>query len=271
MIRPFPNAAAHEILIFIEYLPIFLKSAGAYAHCMSVFAKEEGLRGVTLASCVFAASLDVCVVCIHFGYHVVAVTSSPDNALIVDGYLRAAFMQEVVALILAGISARLVAERPHDDACAASVALIHSLDSVKVSRRPLEVMADKVNVVVRGAAAAVSFDICFIYHIEAVNVAEDKESGVGGIVRSPDGVHVERLHQLYVFLKVVEAHNIAGLIVSVVMVDALDLDGFAVDGEYILFDLNGLEADIVTKRHNLVIASVKRGVCGVEGRYFGIP
>ena len=132
-------------------------------------------------------------------------------------------------------------------------------------------MADKINVVVRGAAAAVSFDIRFIDHIEAVNVAEDKKRGVGGIMRSPDGVHVERLHQLYVFLKVVEAHNIACLILSVVMVDAFDLDGFAVDGEYILFDLNGLESDIVTKRHNLVIASVKRGVCGVEGRYFGIP
>ena len=194
-----------------------------------------------------------------------------DNALIVNGNFGADLVEIVITYILARPAACLVAERPHYNACTASVAKIHSFNSVKVSRSPFGIVADKVKIIVRFTGAAVSFNIRFINNIKSVNIAEHKELSVGGIVRGSDGVDIQRFHQLYVFFHIVKAHNIAVFIVGVSVIDSLDFYVFAVNREDIFFDFNGLEADKVSDRHNLIFTVEKSNESGIKSRYFRVP
>ena len=66
VVCPFPDTAAHKIIILIEKLPIFFKSSGTYTHCMGVFTKEEGLGGVFFSSGVLAGLFNIIMICIHF-------------------------------------------------------------------------------------------------------------------------------------------------------------------------------------------------------------
>ena len=77
-------------------------------------------------------------------------------------------------------AAAFVSERPHNYGSTASVAHIHSLYSVNIAGSPFQVMADKVDVVVRVTAAAVGFNVGFVNYIKAVNVTQNKELSIGG-------------------------------------------------------------------------------------------
>ena len=153
----------------------------------------------------------------------------------------------------------------------ASVTQIHSLDSVKISRSPFDIAADKVDIIMRSGGTAVSFNIRFINDIKTVDVAEREELSVGRIVRGSDGVDIERFHKFYVFFKIRKAHDIACFVLAVMVVNALELDFFAVDREYILFDFNRLEADIIANSHYLLFAFIKGEKCRVERRNFSVP
>ena len=104
------------------------------------------------------------------------------NAFVMNRNFRAYLVKKFIANILAGISSGFVTERPHYNACTASVSQIHSLHSVKISGCPLRIMADKVNVIMRFTAAAVSFDIGFINNIKTVHIAKHNKLRVRGIM-----------------------------------------------------------------------------------------
>ena len=115
-----------------------------------------------------AAFVEIFMIGVHFGNDIVRVSFRMNYAFIMNGYFGIFFVKEFIAYILAGVTAGFVAQRPHNDARSASVSVIHPLDSVKISRRPGYIFADEVEIIVRLAAAAVSFDIGFIHHIEPV-------------------------------------------------------------------------------------------------------
>ena len=173
VIRPFPDAAAHEVVVFIEAVPIFLHRARAYAHRVNIFAEEIGLCLVPCALMRALADIfNLLVRRIHIGNHVVSLALCVYDSLVVGGYFGAHFMHIVIADVLAGVAARLVAQRPHGDARMTPVTHIHSLDPVKVARSPFEVVADFVHVVVRSEARAVSLDIRLVDYVETVYVGE---------------------------------------------------------------------------------------------------
>ena len=194
-----------------------------------------------------------------------------DNTLVVSGYLRAGLVQIIVADILACIAARLVAERPHRDARVAPVSVIHSLDPVEVSRSPLEIVAYLVYIIVRSEKCAVSFDIRLVDYIKTVCVGKSYQTRVGGIVRGAYRVAVILLDEFYIFFIVVKGHDIAGLAVCVVMIDALELDNLSVECKGVALYLHCFEARDVSERHELFAVLIQCYISAVDGWDLRVP
>ena len=103
--------------------------------------------------------------CVHFGNNIVGESFAAHNTLVMNGNLRADFVKISVTGVLVAVTARFVAERPHCYTGAVSVAVIHSFYTVNVTGLPGGIVADKVNILIKTAAAAVSFNIRLVNNI----------------------------------------------------------------------------------------------------------
>ena len=91
-----------------------------------------------------------------------------------------------------------------------------------------------------------SLDIAFVNDVEAVLVAKLVEDGIVRIVGGADAVDVMLFHHNEVGRHILERDGVAVLRVGIVTVDALELDGRAVDEELALAaDGNAAEADLL--------------------------
>ncbi len=258
MIRPFPNTTAHELVGRIEQLHILIKTAGTYAHSVSVLALEERFSYVfisrSVAENVLHSRLFIADIthkigsCIHVRYDVVSPPFAPVYALVMDGYFAVELFEIVVTNVLTLISARLVTERPH---CYRRMILIpseHSLNSVEIMIRPLHIVTEPIGIIrrMRYSVKAVRLYIRLVYDVESVDVAHSKEYGIGRIMRRTHGVDVIFLHEFYVFFEIVHRHNVTVYRVRIVMVNALHLDLSAVEKEYFAVYFNMFESYYLT-------------------------
>ena len=115
VIHHLPDAAAHQIVVFVDLLPIGLCVAGADAHCMGVLAEEVGaVVERPFLPPVLADGPDLFHGRVHLAADVIGDPLVVDDALIVDG--QAGVGLEIgVHRIRVAVSAGLVAEGPEDD------------------------------------------------------------------------------------------------------------------------------------------------------------
>ena len=121
-------------------------------------------------------------------------------------------------------------------------------------------------------AHAVGFYVGFIVHIEAQGVAELVELPLLRIVAGADGVDVGQFHQLEVFQNVLPGGVVARVGVVLVQVDALELDGLAVDQEGLHRTGCPVIPDLIGNLCNLQAAEahVETGVLSVDAEQEGI-
>ncbi len=241
VIRPLPDAAAHQTVTGEDGIPVFLQAAGADAHGVRVFAQEEGLFPQLLFLTPFADFAHMIDVRIHFRDHVIGNAPGADHTLIVHRNFRAHPMQVFAAGILVFPAPGLIAERPQDDTGMVAVAQVHAFYAVKVMIDPLFIVADPVRPVNGVAAGAMSFDIRLVDHIETVKIAQRQKYRVRRIVGGAHRIDIQAFHQLYVAQQILRVHDIA-LQRGVVMVDPLEFDRLSIEGEDVLFDDDATEA-----------------------------
>ena len=183
VIGPLPDTAAHEVVVFIEMLPVLLERAGTHAHCVSIFAQEE--RAILIeftVPCALTDFFNIVLMSVHFRGDIIGVSRRSDNALIVDRYFRADLMQKIVAFVLTCPSLSLVAERPHYNARMAAVTVIHTADPVKIAGCPFFIVAYEFRIIVRLTADAMCLDIRFVHNINSVYITQGYKVRVGRIV-----------------------------------------------------------------------------------------
>ena len=266
-----PDAAADQVVVAVDLLPVGLRVAGADAHGVRVFAHEvravvhRGLFALVLAD--VAQLFDRRV---HVGADIVGDALAVYRALIVDrqGGLR---LQPGVHGVRVVVAAGLVAEGPHDDrrVRADLVPLVEALDAFHVPGQPCRVMRD--GVVVAGClqlhdGRAVGLEVVLVDDVDAEFVGELEEQRIGRVVGRAHRVDVVLLAQEQVALDLVRGHRVSVRAGRVVVVDALELDSLPVDEEEVFPDLDGLKADALLDAGGLRLV-----VDVIEGRVFGVP
>ncbi len=144
---------------------------------------------------------------------------------------------------MVGTKARLVAQRPVDDAGVILVALDQAHGAVDKGRFPDGILGEAI-------PDAVGLDVGLIAEQDAVFVAELVPARHAGVVGGAHGVEVELLEQPDIAHHVGFAHHVAVIRIVLVAVDALDLQGYAVEAERTVdqFDLAKADATALALR-----------------------
>ena len=145
-----------------------------------------------------------------------------DRALVVERPARVVAPQPGRGGLVVGAVARLVAERPEDDRRVVLVALGHPRDAV-------DPRAEVAGVVAQRALEGVRLDVGLVDDVQPELVGQLEEGRVVRVVRGPDRVEPELLHQHEVGAHLVPGDGPPGVLVEVVAVDAADEDARAVD------------------------------------------
>ena len=138
---------------------------------------------------------------------------------------------------MVGAEPRLVAERPEDDRRVVLVALRHPRDAVDPLREVAVVVAER-------ALEGVRFDVGLVDDVQPELVGQVEEGRVVGVVRGPDRVEPELLHEDQVGAHRLGRDDPPGVLVEVVAVDAAEEDPGTVDQEVEPDDLDPPEADL---------------------------
>ena len=146
VIDHFPDAAAHEVRIGEDFLPVRFRVARAHTHGMRILAHEVG---AVIEACLLAAVLAHVVHHlhrrVHFAADIIGLALAVDGALIVHGQggMR---LQVVIHGIRIVETAGLIAQGPHEDGGIRVnlVALIKPGDAVDIVAFPLGIMGDGV-------------------------------------------------------------------------------------------------------------------------------
>ena len=238
MVGPLPDAAAHQLGIGLEGLPVGFQQAGALTHGVAVFALEQGLFRIAFRVVLHERNIGV-----HAAGHVGGEGFLfPLVTLIVNGPGGIDFADGLGHGLMAAAVAGFVAQAPHENAGVVAVAHHHAHAAVHELGLPFRVLGDVV--VVADVGDAVALDVRFIHHIQTILVAKIQEARVVGIMAGADGVHVVPLHEQHVLFHVVDGGIEAQQRMSVVAVHAQELDVFTVEVEHAVLDFDFLEAHI---------------------------
>ena len=137
--------------------------------------------------------------------------------------------------------ARLVAQRPDDDARMVLVALHHACKA-RYECGPPRARLGEVSLIAQ-EEAAVRLDVCFIDDVEPNGVAELEPLAVVWVVRAADGVDRVRLHQLRIEQHALPRHGLAVVWAVVMAVDAAKRNRAAVEMHEALLDRHHAQSD----------------------------
>ena len=244
MIHHFPDAAAKQIVVTIDQLPVILHTAGADAHCVGIFAEEiRPVIQLFFPSCMGGNLRHLCDGRIHFTSHVIGMPDGMNDALIMNRQIGM-LLDPCVHTVRIAIAARLVAKAPHDDGSMRPVPVIDPADPVKVAGRPLRVVGDEAeHRRKRHGLGTVGLQICFVHNVDTVFIRTFQKQRIRRIVAGTDRVDVELFAKKNVSFNFVRAHGIAVFCAGVMMVDAVQLDLPPVYKEYISLDLHLFETN----------------------------
>ena len=230
-----PDESPLEVGIAVDGFPKVHEVAGAVAHGVGVFRHDVGAVCATVSPFLEGVLAGV------LGAENVGVPFE-EGALVLHGAGGVPCFEPVVGHVEIVAVARLVAERPKDDTGVVLGEFVHVGGAVDVGVEPARVVAQRAapaQVVVH----AVRLDIGLVADVEPVLVAEFVEAALLGIVGASDGVDVVLFHGGEVFADVGLAEDVSGVLVVLVVVDALDEDGPAVHEVLVAPDFDFPEAD----------------------------
>ena len=194
-----PDEAALQSVEALDRVPVVGEAAVAVAHRVRVLAHDEGHLGRFLA---LGPAHDVGDLRVHRAEHVGgrlrAVPVEEDRTFVVQRPARVVAADPCRERVVRGAVARLVAERPHDDARMVLVALHHARAAVDPRVHVLRVVAEAEDV-------RVGLDVRLVDDVEAELVAQVVEARVVGRVRGAHRVEAELLHQHEVVAHLVDA------------------------------------------------------------------
>ena len=262
-----PDAAAHEIVVGVDFLPVGLGIAGTDTHRVRVLAKE--VRPVIerrLLAAVLADLMYILHARVHLAADIIGDALAVHRTLVVHRQCGVR-LQIVVHRVGIRIAAGLVAERPHDNGRIGVklIALIEPRDAVEIARLPLGIVAD--GVVGRRdlmRPGAVRLQIVFVDDIDPVFVGQLQKQRVRRIVRGADRIDIELLAELHIPLDLVGGHRIAVRRAGIVVVDTFELDLSAVEQEHVAADLHGFKADALADagRRGLIVNRIECRLLG---------
>ncbi len=274
VIDELPDATAHEAVLGVNEVPVFLQAPGAVAHGVGVLAEVQRLgeqvaveirapnfigRGVHTALHIDVIALEgVPDLLVGLALQILpdAVGVAAGGVLGVNQALGVTAVEILAheAMILA--HARLVAHRPHQDARMVLVPLEHPLGAVKIGIGPLVTVGKNVPVTHRGGT--VGLDVGLVDEVEAEFVAEPRETGVIRIVAGTDGIDVVLFHDHEVVNHMFHGGRRPEVRVAVMAVDALEFDLLPVEVQNAVLDLYVAEAE--AQGDGLTAASENEGI-----------
>ena len=140
---------------------------------------------------------------------------------------------------LVGAIATLVAQAPEDDRRMVLVALSHTDGTIEESVAPIGGGS-------QGASQTMGLAIGLVHHIHAYGVAEFIPARTIGIVGQTDGIDMGSFHQLEVLEHALFRHYTSGVGVVLMTIDTTNLDGFAIDEQLTILDMNIAEAHLLS-------------------------
>ncbi len=268
LVAPVPDEAALEEAFGADAFPVFGEAAGGVAHGVVELALDErlllgeGLFFLAPQPAVEAADPEI-----H--RRVKVGVGATVVALVVDGARRIEPAAELGHGGEVGAVAGLVAEGPEDDARVVAEQRDHVAHAVEVGLAPGGGVGELVLVV---GAVGVGLDVGLGDDVEAVFVHQVEEARVVRVVGGANGVDVEPLHGVELGAHGGLGDVLAGEVVVVVAVDALDEHGAAVHEELAVLDLGAAEADARGVVGDLGAGGVAQGEEErVEAGIFGGP
>ena len=115
VIYHFPHTATHQVVIFVDFLPIAFGISRADSHRMRIFTQK--IRPVVqalLLPSMLSHFMHIMDTRVHFAAHIIGLTARMDRAFIMNRKLAALF-QEAIHRVCIIISSCLIAQRPHDN------------------------------------------------------------------------------------------------------------------------------------------------------------
>ena len=229
-----PDEPALEDVVLAEEVPVFLETAEAVAHGVSVFAEDERPH-LRVVQCV---PFERVVMRVHVPDDVgVPLVHGPFVGHKPRAVLGLGPQVELVKVVPV---ARFIAHRPNDDARVVAVAFDHALHAAHVGVEPSRIVAQRP---VQIVPHAVRFDVGLVVHVQAVFVAEVVPVGVVGVMRGAHCVEVVGLHQADVLAHGFARNHVPRFEVVFVAVHAFDEYRLAVDEQLFAPDLDFAESD----------------------------
>ncbi|CCK05697.1 hypothetical protein BN128_3975 [Cronobacter sakazakii 696] len=163
--------------------------------------------------------------------------------------------------------ARLIAERPDNNARVVTVAFHHARDALAVRAKPHRIVRKTAH-----RLHAVGFDIGFVHHVQPVAAAQFIPARLVGVVRTAHGVEVVLLHQQDVLHHRRLVHRLAFFRVMLVTVNAADQQRLAVERQQAVVDFHATKADVVRLRDQRHAVGIQqRHHRAIQMRRFGAP
>ena len=267
VVHHFPNAAAHQIIEAVDFLPVILCRAGANTHGMGIFAQEIGpVVQLLLLALMLADFSHIFHAGVHLAAHIVGDALAVDDAFVMHRDGGVGFQPGIHGIGVV-IAAGLVAQAPQNDAGPVFIPVVQMLNPFHIPGQPGFVRGNAV----RGGRelvgeGAVGFQIVFVYDIDAVFVAQLDEQRIRGIVGGADGVDVVAFAKQNIPLNFVRGQAVAAGGAGIVVIDAPQLQLLAVQGKDIALNL------YILKAHALPDNGVaKLDVKIVQRRLFRVP
>ena len=221
---------------------------------MCILADEVGLAGVSVAAAAHAA---------HCRIHRRAEVRVAHVALVVDeAVVELANLADARSEV--ACAARLVAERPEDNARVVAVAHHHAHLAVVDGCAPCRVRGE--------VLVEVALHVRLVHSVQTVSVEHGVHLRLARIVRSAHGVHVSLLHHLHIAQHGLHVDGASVFGVSVLSVHTLEEHALAVDVHEVAVLLDVAEA-VLRREHHLVgaLGSLLLNDNAVEIRVFGAP
>ena len=232
LIDPVPDAAALQLRVLVDSVPVVGEAAAAVAHRVRVLAHNERtlLRLAGVAGEVVRRG-------VHDGHNVgVAVV---EGALVLHRAAAVLGLQPVVGGLVADTVARLVAQRPDNDARVVLVALVHIADTRHRSLLEVSTLRQRLLAV----ALRVRLRIGLVNDIQTIVITQVVELRRIGIVAGAYGIDVVGLHQPDILLHTLFGNHVARSWVVLVAVHPADGHRHPVHLQLSVFDADVAETD----------------------------
>ena len=234
LVHEVPDEASLIFRIFPHYVPVFPESALGVAHRVSVFALDQRLPLRRVFAVAYAAVISEVHGAVDVAFPVIS------GLLVLYGARGVFRLYPVVGGLEIGAVARLVAERPEDDARMVEIPLHVPLVPFHVRQRVVLPFRERSLPV----AHPVALYVRLRHHVQSVAVAELIPERVVGVVAGAHCVDVELFHQEYVLEHPLAADRVAAVRIHLVTVDSLEQHALSVHEHQGVLYLYFSEADV---------------------------